>query len=69
MSAVDDHVQPNHWPLGVCKTELHADSLSCYDAAVVITDHDNLDLVVLEDTALPVLDTRDRIHSSNVERL
>ncbi|TFD21991.1 nucleotide sugar dehydrogenase [Cryobacterium sp. TMT4-10] len=69
LSAVDDHVEQHRWPFGVCKTDLSTDSLSDFDAAVVITDHDELDLSVLEGIALPVLDTKYRLHSSNVELL
>ncbi|TFD22393.1 nucleotide sugar dehydrogenase [Cryobacterium sp. TMT2-23] len=69
LSAVDEHVEHHRWPLGVCKTDLNADSLSNFDAAVVITDHDDLDLSLLEGIAMPVLDTKYRLRSSNVELL
>ena len=66
---VDDHVEPHRWPEGVGKVDLTADMIAGVDAAVLITDHDDLDLSVLNDGSTPVLDTRNRLGGESIERL
>jgi len=67
--AVDSHIEPNRWPVGVEQVELTEDALARADVAVLITDHDNLDLTVLSSTATPVLDTKNAIQGASVIKL
>ncbi len=67
--AVDDHVEDYRWPAGVAKAKLDAALVSRADALILITDHDDLDMGLLEASATPVLDTRNRLEGANVERL
>lgn len=67
--AVDSHVEDGRWPSGVEKVALDSESLLKADVAVLITDHDDFDLQVLNEATIPVLDTRNRLSSSESERL
>lgn len=39
------------------------------DAAIVLTDHDDIDLTPLDGADLVVLDTKNALQGSNIERL
>ncbi|TBN55949.1 nucleotide sugar dehydrogenase [Glaciihabitans arcticus] len=67
--AVDDHVEAHRWPAGVEKVDLTAEMLAGIDAAVLITDHDEFELDLLNDTETLVLDTRNRLSREKVEML
>jgi nucleotide sugar dehydrogenase len=67
--AVDDHVEDYRWPAGVEKAGLDTALVDSADAIILITDHDDLDLSLLERSAKPVLDTRNRLSGPAVERL
>jgi UDP-N-acetyl-D-glucosamine dehydrogenase len=67
--AVDDHIEDYRWPAGVAKATLDADLVASADALILITDHDDLDMGLLEGASTPVLDTRNRLTGTNVERL
>jgi len=67
--AVDSHIEPNRWPYGVEQVELSANALARADVAVLITDHDSLDLEVLNSTATPVLDTKNALRGASVVKL
>lgn len=69
ISAVDDHVEDYRWPSDVNRVDLTATQLSGHDIAVLVTDHDDIDLSVLEGSTTPVLDTKNRIESANIQRL
>ncbi len=66
---VDDRVEPYRWPEGVERAQLSAELLSASDAAILVTDHDDFDLSLLERSTVPVLDTKNRLAGNNVERL
>jgi len=66
---IDDHVESHRWPDGVMRGELNAELLASVDVAVLITDHDEFDLDVLNSSQSPVLDTRNRLSGEFVERL
>lgn len=68
ISAVDNHVEDHRWPVGTAKVADDIDFES-YDAVVIVTDHDDVDLKSLEGISTPVLDTRNRISASNVDKL
>jgi len=67
--AVDDHIESHRWPTGVKKVALDEGSVSAANIAVLLTDHDDLDLTVIEDSELPLLDTKNRMTGGNIERL
>jgi nucleotide sugar dehydrogenase len=67
--AIDDHVEPHRWPADTERAGSVAEALKLADAAILVTDHDDMDLAALEGSKLPVLDTKNRLRTSNVERL
>jgi UDP-N-acetyl-D-glucosamine dehydrogenase len=67
--AVDDHVEDYRWPAGVAKAVLDAELVASADAVILITDHDDLEIGLLEGVSTPVLDTRNRLVGANVEGL
>lgn len=67
--AADGHIEDNRWPAGIRRAELTTEALSGADAAVLVTDHDDLDLSILNSAPIPVLDTKNRLSGSLVERL
>jgi len=69
LSAVDAHVAEYERPVGVELVALDADRLAAADCVVLLTDHDDLDLALLEATDAPVLDTRGRLVGPGVVRL
>lgn len=69
LTATDSHVEPYRWPTAV---DRKADITTCLegaDAAILLTDHDDLELNLLTSSNVPVLDTKNRVSGSNVERL
>ena len=67
--AVDGHLAAYEVPRGVEMVELDADGLASADVAVLLTDHDDVDLGVLEVGQTPVLDARGRLRGERVVRL
>lgn len=67
--AVDPHVEDYRWPAGVGKIELDESNLIDIDLAILITDHDRLDLSQVVAAGVEVLDTRNRLSGANVESL
>jgi nucleotide sugar dehydrogenase len=67
--AVDPHVEDYRWPAGVGKIELDESGLSDIDLAILVTDHDRLDLSRVIAAGVDVLDTRNRLSGENVEVL
>ncbi|WP_241961114.1 nucleotide sugar dehydrogenase [Salinibacterium hongtaonis] len=67
--AVDDHVESYGWPLGVEKISLTAQELASSDIAILVTDHDDLDLSILASATIPVLDTKNRVSGPSVQIL
>ena len=66
---VDDRVEDHRWPSGVERASYCAQTISRADAVVLITDHDEFDLELLNTSTVPVLDTKNRAAGPNVERL
>ncbi|GAB3611826.1 nucleotide sugar dehydrogenase [Humibacter ginsengisoli] len=67
--AIDGHVERQRWP---AKVEQAADMTSLVrgaDAAILVTDHDDLDLDQLARGTLPVLDTKNRLQGPTITRL
>ncbi|CAO1652902.1 nucleotide sugar dehydrogenase [Salinibacterium sp. NSLL150] len=67
--AVDDHVEAHRWPANVTKVSLTAETIAGMDIAVLLTDHDTLELELLNTADVPVLDTRNRLNGPKVEIL
>lgn len=67
--AADSHVEANRWPCGVQQVSLSEETLARAHIAVLITDHDNLDLELLNMTTTRVLDTRNSLSGPSVTRL
>lgn len=69
VSAVDQRIEPNRWPSGVSKAQLDSEVLAHTDVVILVTDHDEIDLELLGASAVPVLDTKNRLAGNNIERL
>lgn len=67
--AVDDHIESHRWPAGVQQVALDETTISAADIAVLLTDHDDLDLSILASSALPLLDTKNKMRAEQIERL
>jgi len=66
---VDDHVEAHRWPAGVSRVALSEESLGQMDVVILVTDHDDFDLSVLECGSTPILDAKNKLTGSHVERL
>jgi nucleotide sugar dehydrogenase len=69
VQAVDDHVELNRWPAGVERVRLSPETVEGADVAVLVTDHDDLDLELLNSASVPVLDTKNTLSGPNVSVL
>ncbi len=67
--SVDTHVEDHHWPADVTRVAPDDLELSQFDVAVLLTDHDDVDLAPLTASDLPTFDARNRLVGANVERL
>ena len=67
--AIDGHVEDHRWPESVIRENDLGAALEIADAAVLITDHSDLDLSALLATTRPVLDTKNKLSAPNIERL
>lgn len=54
--AIDSHVEDHRWPAGVERLDGTAQAFADVDLAIVLTDHDDLDLTVLD--GVPTFDSR-----------
>jgi UDP-N-acetyl-D-glucosamine dehydrogenase len=69
IAAVDDHVTDYLWPNAARRAQLTAEEVASTDIAIIVTDHDDIDLAVLTASATPVLDTKNATTGANVQRL
>ncbi len=69
VAAVDPHVDDVRWPAGVRRAMLDTAEVSAHDIVVLVTDHDDFDLSVLDHPTTPVLDAKNRASGANVQRL
>lgn len=67
--AADPHVTDAHVPVRVLRVELTAAEVAASDAVVLLADHDEFNLDVLESSSGYVLDTRNRVLGAHVEHL
>ncbi|MCJ0702394.1 nucleotide sugar dehydrogenase [Frigoribacterium faeni] len=65
--AVDPHVHERYWPAGIRRVDLVRDVVAEVDAAVVVTDHDGVDLSLLH--GVPTFDTRHVLTGDHVVAL
>jgi len=69
ISAVDEHIEKARWPSNVERQAMSLAALDSVDLAVLVTDHDDIDLELLERTTTAVLDTKNRVSGSDHETL
>ena len=69
MQGVDGHIAEHAWPSGVERVDLDARTVETSDLLILVTDHDDLDLELLQGSTTPVLDTRNRLTGAAVTRL
>ncbi|MFW6597657.1 nucleotide sugar dehydrogenase [Propionibacteriaceae bacterium Y2011] len=67
--AADDHVEEHRWPVRIERTQFDGDAVAASDLVLVLTDHDDFDLSLLDDPAARVLDTRNVLSAPHVVRL
>lgn len=66
---IDARIEPHRWPAEVEHGSLDRATIAAADAVILVTDHDDLDLSVLETGTTRVLDAKNRITGTHVERL
>lgn len=66
---VDGHVEPARWPSGVTPMPLSDATLTMMDIAVLVTDHEDFDLSVLDRADTPTLDSKNKLFGKNIEKL
>lgn len=69
LRGVDGHVESHRWPEGIARSELTPEALAEADLVILLTDHDELDLGLLELGSTPVLDTKNKLKGTMVESL
>ena len=69
VQGVDGHIAEHAWPSGVERVDLDARTVETSDLLILVTDHDDLDLELLQGSTTPVLDTRNRLTGAAVTRL
>ncbi|WP_308467878.1 nucleotide sugar dehydrogenase [Rathayibacter soli] len=67
--AVDGHVEANRWPHDVESVELTQETVARADVAILVTDHDDLDLRDLTSSNVPILDTKNVLVGHSVTKL
>lgn len=69
VSAVDEHVDPDFLAGEVRRDRLTPATVSAADAVVILTDHDDVDYAMVEESASWILDCRNRLRGPVTERL
>ena len=69
VKGVDSLIEDHRRPAGVEMVSLDENEISSVDIAVLLTDHDDIDLSLLESAPCPVFDTRSVLSGDLVERL
>jgi len=65
----DAHVETHRWPAAVERVEYSAAEIAAADLVILVTDHSDFDLSLLQDSPNPVLDTKGRLTGARVVRL
>lgn len=66
---IDSHVEAHRWPSGIARMEPTREDLSGADLAILVTDHDDLNLDFIERFSIPLLDTRNRTSGPQTDLL
>ncbi|CAH0220343.1 nucleotide sugar dehydrogenase [Microbacterium sp. Bi121] len=69
VSGFDIHVEPHHWPERVTRVRDLEEGLASADLVILVTDHDDIDLNLVANSAVPTLDTRNRLTGDTVDLL
>jgi UDP-N-acetyl-D-glucosamine dehydrogenase len=69
LCAVDPLIDPAEVPADVEMVPCDPRRIAGADLVIILTDHDAIDWELLEQHAKRVLDTRNRLHAAEVERL
>ncbi len=69
VSAVDSHVDPGYLAGQVRRDRLTPATIGAADAVVLLTDHDDVDYPMVEESASWILDCRNRLRGPVAERL
>jgi UDP-N-acetyl-D-glucosamine dehydrogenase len=69
IKGVDSLIEEHRYPDGVSMIELTEAELRDADIAILLTDHNDIDLALLESAPCRVFDTRAVLNGANVERL
>lgn len=65
----DAHVEAHRWPTAVERVEFSAAEIEAADLVILVTDHSDFDVALLNDSPTPVLDTKGRLTGPRVVRL
>lgn len=65
----DAHVEAHRWPAAVERVDYSAAEIAAADLVILVTDHSDFDLSLLQDSPNPVLDTKGRLTGPRVVRL
>lgn len=66
---IDSHVEEHRWPAGARRAELTAELVAEADLAILVTDHSDIDVSLLQGVGTPVFDTRNTLSGDNITRL
>lgn len=69
VSAADDHIEDHLWPQNAKRVMLTKEIVDSSDVVILITDHSELDLSLLENIQTPVFDTRNALSGDNICKL
>ena len=69
VSVVDSHIDPRDLPEGTVEIDLTAEELARAEAVVMLVDHDDIEIDLITEHAPYVLDCRDALHGSRIEKL
>lgn len=65
----DAHVEAHRWPTAVERVEFSAAEIEAANLVILVTDHSDFDVALLNDSPTPVLDTKGRLTGPRVVRL
>ncbi|MFV0433696.1 MAG: nucleotide sugar dehydrogenase [Leucobacter sp.] len=63
---IDSHVEERFWPKGAARAELTAELVADADLAILVTDHSDIDVTLLQGVETPVFDTRNKLSGENI---
>ena len=66
---VDSHIDHRSLPDGTCEIDLTAENLGAAEAVIMLVDHDDIDIDLIEEHAPYVLDCRDVVRGDAVDKL